>query len=79
MVRLLFLLVVLVAGIALGPLLAGHQGAVLIQTDNYDIKMSVTGLAISIALLVIVLFCLEMGAAPPFPHQRPHQGLVYRS
>lgn len=59
MVRLLFLLVVLIAGIALGPILAGHQGAVLIQTDNYDIKMSVTGLAMLIALLVIVLFCLE--------------------
>lgn len=59
MVRLLFLLAVLIAGIALGPILAGHQGEVLIQTDSYDIKMSVTGLAILIALLVIVLFCLE--------------------
>ncbi|MBK5145494.1 protoheme IX biogenesis protein HemY [Budviciaceae bacterium BWR-B9] len=59
MLRLLFLLLILVAGIAVGPMLAGHQGAVMIQTDNYDIKMSVTGLAILIALLFIVLFCLE--------------------
>ncbi|QBH95114.1 protoheme IX biogenesis protein HemY [Limnobaculum zhutongyuii] len=59
MLRLLFLLLILVAGIAAGPMLAGHQGAVMIQTDNYDIKMSVTGLAILIALLFIVLFCLE--------------------
>ncbi|MCD1126006.1 protoheme IX biogenesis protein HemY [Jinshanibacter sp. LJY008] len=59
MLRLLFLLLILVAGIAVGPMLSGHQGAVMIQTDNYDIKMSVTGLAILIALLFIVLFCLE--------------------
>lgn len=59
MLRLLFLLLILVAGIALGPMLAGHQGSVLIQTENYDIKMSVTGLAILIALLFIVLFCVE--------------------
>ncbi|MBK5074907.1 protoheme IX biogenesis protein HemY [Budviciaceae bacterium CWB-B4] len=59
MLRLLFLLLILVAGIAAGPMLAGHQGSVMIQTDNYDIKMSVTGLAILIALLFIVLFCLE--------------------
>ncbi|AWH88800.1 protoheme IX biogenesis protein HemY [Limnobaculum parvum] len=59
MLRLLFLLLILVAGIAVGPMLAGHQGAVMIQTDNYDIKMSVTGLAILIALLFIVLFCFE--------------------
>ncbi|SUB84150.1 putative protoheme IX biogenesis protein [Pragia fontium] len=59
MLRLLFLLLILVAGIALGPMLAGHQGSVLIQTDNYDIKMSVTGLAILMAILFIALFCLE--------------------
>lgn len=59
MLRLLFLLLILVAGIAAGPMLAGHQGSVMIQTDNYDIKMSVTGLAILIALLFVVLFCLE--------------------
>lgn len=59
MLRILFLLAILVAGIALGPMFAGHQGSVLIQTDNYDIKMSVTGLAIVVALLFIILFCIE--------------------
>ncbi|MDR0805270.1 MAG: protoheme IX biogenesis protein HemY [Enterobacteriaceae bacterium] len=59
MLRLLFLLLILTAGLAVGPMLAGHQGSVLIQTDNYDIQMSVTGLAILIAILFTILFCLE--------------------
>jgi HemY protein len=40
-------------------MLAGHQGYVLIQTDNYNIETSVTGLAIILILGVVVLFAIE--------------------
>ncbi|PLR30665.1 protoheme IX biogenesis protein HemY, partial [Chimaeribacter coloradensis] len=46
MIRVLVLFLILIAGIVVGPLLAGHQGYVLIQTDNYNIETSVTGLVI---------------------------------
>jgi HemY protein len=49
----------LIAGIVLGPMLAGHQGYVLIQTDNYNIETSVTGLVIILILGVVVLFAVE--------------------
>ncbi|WP_300004660.1 protoheme IX biogenesis protein HemY [uncultured Cedecea sp.] len=56
MIKVLLLFLVLIAGIILGPMLAGHQGYVLIRTDNYDINTSVTGLAIIYILSVIALF-----------------------
>ncbi len=40
-------------------MLAGHQGYVLIQTDNYNIETSVTGLAIILILGVVVLLAVE--------------------
>ncbi|SUH19578.1 Porphyrin biosynthetic protein [Salmonella enterica subsp. enterica] len=46
MLKVLLLFVLLLAGIVVGPMIAGHQGYVLIQTDNYNIETSVTGLAI---------------------------------
>ena len=36
-----------------------HQGYVLIQTDNYNIETSVTGLAIILILAMVVLFAIE--------------------
>lgn len=59
MLKVLILFVLLIAGIVLGPMLAGHQGYVLIQTDNYNIETSVTGLTIILILGVVVLFALE--------------------
>ncbi len=59
MLRVLLLFIVLIAGIILGPLAAGHQGYVLIQTDSYNIETSITALGIMIALLVLVLFAVE--------------------
>ena len=59
MLKVLLLFVLLIAGIVLGPMLAGHQGYVLIQTDNYNIETSVTGLTIILILGVVVLFALE--------------------
>lgn len=58
MIKVLLLFLVLIAGIVLGPMLAGHQGYVLIRTDNYDINTSVTGLAIIYILSIIVLFVI---------------------
>ncbi|KJT25834.1 putative protoheme IX biogenesis protein, partial [Salmonella enterica subsp. enterica serovar Heidelberg str. SARA36] len=46
MLKVLLLFVLLLAGIVVGPMITGHQGYVLIQTDTYNIETSVTGLAI---------------------------------
>nr|VUD27955.1 Porphyrin biosynthetic protein [Salmonella sp. NCTC 7297] len=40
-------------------MIAGHQGYVLIQTDNYNIETSVTGLAIILIVTMVVLFAIE--------------------
>ncbi|MFO5801153.1 protoheme IX biogenesis protein HemY, partial [Klebsiella pneumoniae] len=44
MLKILLLFALLIAGIVLGPMIAGHQGYVLIQTDNYNILLRVAGL-----------------------------------
>lgn len=59
MIKVLLLFLLLIAGIVLGPILAGHQGYVLIQTDNYNIETSVTGLVIILVLTMVVLFAIE--------------------
>lgn len=59
MLRVLFLFLVLIASVVVGPMLAGHQGYVLIQTDNYNVETSVTGLVIMVILLFLVLFVIE--------------------
>ncbi|SFU19758.1 HemY protein [Kosakonia arachidis] len=59
MLKVLLLFALLIAGIVLGPMLAGHQGYVLIQTDNYNIETSVTGLVIILALALVAIFALE--------------------
>lgn len=43
MLKVLLLFVLLLAGIVVGPMIAGHRGYVLIQTDTYNIETSVTG------------------------------------
>lgn len=59
MLRMLILFLILIAGIVLGPMFAGHQGYVLIQTDSYNIETSVTGLVIMAVLLFVALFAIE--------------------
>ncbi|WP_213993008.1 protoheme IX biogenesis protein HemY [Sodalis sp. dw_96] len=59
MLQVFLLLILLIAGIVIGPMVAGHQGYVLIQTDNYNIETSVTGLVIMLILSLIVLFVIE--------------------
>lgn len=58
MIKVLILFLVLIAGVILGPLLAGHQGYVFIRTDNYDITTSVTSLVLGFILLQFVLLFL---------------------
>ena len=64
------------AGIVVGPMIAGHQGYVLIQTDNYNIETSVTGLAIIMILTMVVLFAIEWLLRRIFPHRRAYPRLV---
>ncbi|AJI96423.1 tetratricopeptide repeat family protein [Yersinia ruckeri] len=59
MIRVLLLFLLLIAGIILGPILAGHQGYVLIQTDDYNIETSITKLSIMLIALLFVLFAIE--------------------
>ncbi|WP_130833150.1 protoheme IX biogenesis protein HemY [[Erwinia] mediterraneensis] len=59
MLKVLILFLLLIAGIVIGPMIAGHQGYVLIQTDNWNIETSVTGLAIILILSLIVIFVVE--------------------
>jgi HemY protein len=59
MLKVLLLFALLLAGIVVGPMIAGHQGYVLIQTDNYNIETSVTGLVIILVLALVVLFAVE--------------------
>ncbi|WP_034918624.1 protoheme IX biogenesis protein HemY [Erwinia sp. 9145] len=59
MLKVLILFLLLMAGIVLGPMLAGHQGYVLIQTDSWNIETSVTGLAIILILSLLVILAVE--------------------
>lgn len=58
MIKILILFIVLIAGIILGPLLAGHQGYVFIRTDSYDITTSVTSLVLCFIILQFILLFL---------------------
>ncbi|CCJ95047.1 Homolog of E. coli HemY protein [Cronobacter malonaticus 681] len=59
MLKVLLLFLLLIAGIVVGPMVAGHQGYVLIQTDTWNIETSVTGLVIILILSLVVLFAIE--------------------
>jgi len=59
MLRVLVLFLIVIAGVVVGPMLAGHQGYVLIQTDTYNVETSVSGLTIMVILLFLVLFFIE--------------------
>lgn len=59
MLRILILFLLLLAGIVLGPMLAGHQGYVLIQTDHWNIETSVTGLVIILIVALMIILAVE--------------------
>lgn len=59
MLKVLLLFLLIMAGIILGPLLAGHQGYVLIQTANYNIETSITAVVILLVVGLVILFVIE--------------------
>lgn len=59
MLRVLILFLLLMAGIVLGPLFAGRQGYVLIQTSQWNIETSVTGLVIILGAALLVILTIE--------------------
>jgi len=59
MLKVFILFVLLIAGIVVGPMIAGHQGYVLIQTDNWNVETSVTGLAIILIVSLLIILGVE--------------------
>ncbi|OQP34816.1 protoheme IX biogenesis protein HemY [Pantoea latae] len=59
MLKVFILFVLLIAGIVVGPMIAGHQGYVLIQTDNWNVETSVTGLAIILIISLLIILGVE--------------------
>ncbi len=59
MIKLLLLVIALIAGIVVGPEIAGNQGYVLISAANQTIEMSLTTLIILIVALFAVFLLLE--------------------
>lgn len=59
MLRVFLCFMLLIAGIILGPLFAGRQGYVLIQTTDWNIQTSVTGLVIILLVSLLVILALE--------------------
>ena len=59
MIKILLLVIALIAGLIVGPDLAGNQGYVLISLANQTMEMSVTTLATLIFMLVLGLFIFE--------------------
>ncbi|MBI6549545.1 protoheme IX biogenesis protein HemY [Xenorhabdus lircayensis] len=55
MLKVLLLFIILIVGVVLGPVLSGHQGYVLIQTDSDNIITSITALVIMFLLLQFLL------------------------
>ena len=53
MFRVLFLMLVLLAGLIAGPYLAGKQGYVLIQTDSHNIELSITMLVVFFVVAMV--------------------------
>lgn len=59
MIKILFLVITLIAGIIIGPEIAGNQGYVLISAANQTIEMSFVTLIIIIVMAFASLFLLE--------------------
>ncbi|YCI29503.1 protoheme IX biogenesis protein HemY [Erwinia sp. PK3-005] len=59
MLKVFILFLLLIAGVVIGPMIAGHQGYMLIQTDNWNIETSVTGLAIILIIALLVILGVE--------------------
>ncbi|WP_101776196.1 heme biosynthesis protein HemY [Pasteurella oralis] len=60
MFRVLFLMLVLLAGLIAGPYLSGKQGYVLIETSNYNIEMSITMLVVFFVIAMAIIYGIEL-------------------
>ena len=59
MIRVLFLMLLLLAGLIAGPYLSGKQGYVRIETTNHIIEMSLTTLVIFFVISLAVVYSIE--------------------
>lgn len=59
MLRVLFLMLLVLAGLIAAPYIAGHQGYVSIETDTKLIEMSLVMLVVFFALAMAVFYCVE--------------------
>ncbi len=59
MIKLFILIAVLIAGVIVGPMLAGHQGYVLISAANQTLEMSVTTFIVLLVVILGLFFLLE--------------------
>ncbi len=59
MIRVLFLMLLLLAGLIIGPYLSGKQGYVRIETANHVIEMSLTTLVIFFVISLAVVYSIE--------------------
>ncbi|WP_373820402.1 heme biosynthesis protein HemY [Glaesserella sp.] len=59
MFRVLFLMLLVLLGLIVGPYIAGHQGAVRIETDSKIIEMSLVMLIIFFALAMVAVYAIE--------------------
>lgn len=59
MLRVLFLMLLILVGLILGPVLSGHQGYVRIETSDKVIEMSLVMLVVFFSLAMAVVYLLE--------------------
>lgn len=59
MFRVLFLMLLVLAGLIAGPYIAGHQGYVRIETDTKVIEMSLVMLVVFFALAMAIVYLVE--------------------
>lgn len=59
MIKFVLVFLLIVAGVIVGPLFMGHQGYVLIQTQDWNIETSVTAFAITLFLGLAIILLLD--------------------
>ncbi|KGQ70125.1 heme biosynthesis protein HemY [Chelonobacter oris] len=59
MFKVLFLMLILLAGLVAGPYLSGKQGYVLISTTNWDIEMTIPTLVVFFVLSLAIVYLVQ--------------------
>lgn len=59
MLRVLFLMLLILAGLIAGPYISGHQGYVRIETSNHVLEMSLVMLVVFFVIAMAVIYILE--------------------